>query len=164
MVKQNTKMLTGCATFACGCFWSVQAAFDRVRGVVKTTVGYTGGHLKNPSYEDVCTGSTGHAEAVEAEFDPKRVSYGELLDIFWSIHDPTQVNGQGPDTGPQYRSAIFTHSAEQKNEAIKAKEALGKSGKYAKPLATEIAQAAEFYPAEGYHQKYLGKRRQFLCH
>ncbi|HIJ18802.1 TPA: peptide-methionine (S)-S-oxide reductase MsrA [Candidatus Woesearchaeota archaeon] len=152
------------ATFACGCFWGVQAAFDRVKGVVKTTVGYTGGHLGKPTYEDVCTGRTGHAEAIEVEFDPKRTTYEKLLGTFFSSHDPTQVNRQGPDAGSQYRSAIFYHDGAQKKAASKAKDALEKQKKYSKPIATEVVKASAFYPAEEHHQKYLEKRGQLVCH
>ncbi len=152
------------ATFACGCFWGVQAAFDRVKGVVKTTVGYTGGHLDKPAYEDVCTDRTGHAEAIEIEYDPKKVSYEKLLDTFWTLHDPTQVNRQGPDVGSQYRSAIFYNNEAQRKATVKAKDSLEKSGKYSKPIATEIIKATAFYPAEAYHQKYLEKRGAFVCH
>ncbi len=152
------------ATFACGCFWGVQSEFDEVKGVLKTTVGYTGGHLRKPAYEDVCTDRTGHAEAIEIEFDPKVVSYETLLDIFFKNHDPTQVNRQGPDAGSQYRSAIFYHDDFQKRAANRAKSSLEKSGKFPRPIATEIVQAGAFYPAEEYHQKYLRKRGQFVCH
>lgn len=152
------------ATFACGCFWGVQAALDRVKGVVKTTVGYTGGHLDKPTYEDVCTGRTGHAEAIEVEFDPKGTTYEKLLETFFSSHDPTQVNRQGPDAGSQYRSAIFYHDEAQKKAALKAKDALEKPKKYSKPIATEVVKASAFYPAEEHHQKYLEKRGQFVCH
>ncbi len=152
------------ATFACGCFWGVQAEFDSVKGVLKTTVGYTGGRPNNPAYEDVCTDRTGHAEAVEVEFDPKNVSYPKLVEKFFSIHDPTQANRQGPDVGSQYRSAIFYHDDEQKKEAIKVKDTVSKSGKFNKPIATEIIKAKAFHPAEDYHQKYLEKRGMNVCH
>lgn len=143
------------ATFAAGCFWGVQAAFDQTKGVLRTEVGYTGGTTKNPTYEDVCSDETGHAEAVLVEFDPKKVSYQELLEIFWKIHDPTQFNRQGPDVGTQYRSAIFYHSKKQKAAALASKEKAQK--KFKRPIATKIENAKEFYPAEEYHQKYYKK-------
>ena len=149
------------ATFAAGCFWGVQAAFDKIKGVVKTTVGYTGGHFNNPSYEDVCSDKTGHAEAILVEYNPKIVSYDKLLEIFWKIHDPTQVNRQGPDVGEQYRSAIFYYDDKQK---LTAKKSLEKESKrYNKKIATEITKASKFYPAEGYHQKYY-LRHPVVCH
>lgn len=141
------------AAFAAGCFWGIQKAFDETKGVVNTTVGYMGGWKKNPSYVLVCTGMTGHAETVFVEFDPKKVSYEKLLELFWKIHDPTQMNRQGPDIGTQYRSAIFYYSKEQKDQAFKSKEKeqkkLGKN-----KIATEIVPASEFFKAEEYHQKY----------
>jgi len=152
------------ATFAAGCFWGVESAFQQVAGVKSTTVGYTGGTLKNPSYEDVCTGRTGHAEAVEIEYDPAVVSYEKLLSVFWKIHDPTTLNRQGPDIGTQYRSAIFYHNSEQKEGAITSKESLEQSGFYKRPLVTEIVPASKFYRAEEYHQRYLEKRGQTSCH
>ncbi len=155
------------ATFAAGCFWHVEEGFTHLKGVIKTTAGYTGGNMKSPSYEDVCSGKTGHAEAVQVEFDPRQVSYEELLKVFWSIHDPAQLNRQGPDIGEQYRSAIFYYDDKQKNAAIKSKEALQKSEEYKhKRVATEIAKAPEFYPAEEYHQKYFEKhkiKKMFMC-
>ena len=152
------------ATFAAGCFWGVEYKFAQIKGVVNTTVGYTGGHLKNPSYEDVCSGATGHAEAVKVKFDPNQVSYEKLLEEFWELHDPTQLHRQGPDVGTQYRSAIFYQNEEQKKAAIKSKEKLEKSGKYKKPIVTEIVPASQFYPAEEYHQKYWLKNKNFVCH
>jgi peptide-methionine (S)-S-oxide reductase len=152
------------ATFAAGCFWGVEAAFRQVKGVKSTTVGYTGGHTKNPTYEQVCTDRTGHAEAVEIEFDPAEVSYDELLNVFWTSHDPTQLNRQGPDYGSQYRSAIFFHSSEQQSAAEASKQKLAASGKLARPIVTQIVPAAEFYRAEEYHQQYLEKRGQASCH
>ena len=146
------------ATFAAGCFWGVEEIFRSTTGVVSTRAGYAGGRTVNPSYEDVCTDKTGHAEAVEIEFDPSKVSYEKLLDIFWNMHDPTQVNKQGPDTGTQYRSVIFFHDQEQKKGALASKEKLEKSRKFNKPIATQIVAAGEFYPAEEYHQKYFQKR------
>ncbi len=140
------------ATFAAGCFWGVQATFDEIKGVVSTRVGYTGGKTKNPNYKDVCTGSTGHAEAIEIVFDPKHVTFEKLLDLFWKIHDPTQVNRQGPDEGTQYRSVVFYHNEEQKNLAEKSKQKLENTIK--KKVATEVTKASVFYKAEAYHQKY----------
>jgi peptide-methionine (S)-S-oxide reductase len=146
------------ATFAAGCFWGVEAAFRQVQGVLETSVGYTGGHYDNPSYKDVCTGKTGHAEAVRVRFDPERVSYDELLDVFWNEHNPTTKNRQGWDVGTQYRSAIFYHDDEQKTLATESRDRLEASGKYRKPIVTEITQVSEFYPAEDYHQCYLERR------
>lgn len=151
------------ATFAAGCFWGVEGAFRRVSGVVEATVGYTGGSTANPDYRAVCSGRTGHAEAVLLRFDPGRVSYSQLLDFFWKIHDPTTLNRQGPDVGSQYRSAIFTHSAEQ---AVTAKTSLAElqaSGQLRRPVVTEIMPATEFYPAEEYHQRYLEKHGRVDC-
>jgi peptide-methionine (S)-S-oxide reductase len=152
------------ATFGAGCFWGVEAAFRQVKGVKSTAVGYTGGHTKNPTYEEVCTDRTGHAEAVEVEFEPAEVSYDHLLDVFWENHDPTQRNRQGPDFGSQYRTAIFYHTPEQQAAASASKERLDKSGKFKRPIATEITAAGEFYRAEDYHQQYLEKRNQASCH
>lgn len=145
------------ATFGAGCFWCVEHVFRKVKGVTSTTVGYMGGTLKNPTYEDVCTDETGHAEVVQLEYDPTMVSYGEILDVFWNCHDPTTLNRQGPDIGTQYRSAIFYHNPEQEEEAKKAKEKLQNSGKYKKSISTEIVPASEFYRAEEYHQQYYQK-------
>ena len=152
------------ATFGAGCFWGIEAAFRRVLGVIDTAVGYSGGHTKNPTYEDVCTDETGHAEVLQVTFDPAKVSYEQLLDVFWQIHDPTQVNRQGPDFGAQYRTAIFFHSPEQEAAAKKSKAALEASGKFRRPIATEITPAAPFYRAEEYHQRYLEKRGAASCH
>lgn len=152
------------ATFAAGCFWGVEAAFRAVPGVVDTQVGYTGGHTKNPTYRDVCTHQTGHAEAVEVTFDPTRVGYDQLLKVFWSIHDPTQVDRQGPDVGSQYRSAIFYHDAEQKTAAEASRDALASSGAVLGPIATEIVPSGEFYRAEEYHQRYQEKHGGVSCH
>ena len=152
------KEKTQVATFAAGCFWGVESAFRTVPGVLKTTVGYTGGHTKNPTYDEVCSHTTGHAEAVQVEFDPSKVSYEKLLENFWAIHDPTTVNRQGPDVGSNYRSAIFYNSPEQEKEARALKEKLEKSGKFKHPIVTEIAPAEEFYKAEDYHQQYFEKR------
>lgn len=151
------------ATFAAGCFWGVEAAFRQVQGVLETAVGYSGGHYDNPSYKDVCTGKTGHAEVVRVKFDPERVSYDELLDVFWSEHNPTTKNRQGWDVGTQYRSAIFYHDDEQKAMATESRDRLEASGKYRKPIVTEITQVSEFYPAEDYHQRYLEKRGLASC-
>lgn len=156
--------MTEIATFGAGCFWGIEAAFRRVPGVVDAAVGYSGGHMANPTYKDVCTDETGHAEVVQVTFDPAKVSFAQLLDVFWQIHDPTQVNRQGPDSGTQYRTAIFFHSAEQEAAAKKSKAALEASGKLRRPVATEIAPAGTFYRAEEYHQKYLEKRGAASCH
>lgn len=146
------------ATFAAGCFWGVEAAFRRLDGVRSTCVGYTGGHTADPTYKDVCSGRTGHAEAVQVIFDPARIGYDQLLDVFWAVHDPTQLNRQGPDIGTQYRSAIFTHSPEQERAARASLEALARASFAGREIVTEIAPAGPFYPAEDYHQQYLEKR------
>lgn len=157
-------MLTERAMFAAGCFWHVEAAFRRVNGVVSTRVGYTGGDFVNPSYEDVCTGRTAHAESVEVEFDPEMVSYSSLLDVFWDIHDPTTRDRQGPDAGSQYRSAIFYQNPEQKEAAVASMERLKGSGRFEKrEIVTQIVPALEFYPAEEYHQRYLEKKGRASC-
>ncbi|MGA8870173.1 MAG: peptide-methionine (S)-S-oxide reductase MsrA [Candidatus Acidiferrales bacterium] len=152
------------ATFAAGCFWGVEDAFRQVKGVTSTTVGYIGGTTKNPTYKEVCTDRTGHAEAVEVEFDPNQVSYRELLALFFQSHDPTTLNRQGPDFGSQYRSAIFFHDAEQEKEAREAKAALEKAGIFKRPIVTQIAAAPEFYRAEDYHQQYFEKQGIRSCH
>jgi peptide-methionine (S)-S-oxide reductase len=152
------------AIFAAGCFWGVEATFRQLPGVVSTRVGYTGGALSNPTYKDVCTDRTGHAEAVEVEYDPSKLSYEKLLDVFWQNHDPTQLNRQGPDWGTQYRSAIFFTSPEQEAAAKASKERLEKSGRYNKPIVTQIVPASTFYEAEDYHQQYLEKRGLASCH
>ena len=152
------------AIFAAGCFWGVEAAFRQVPGVVSTRVGYIGGHTANPTYKEVCGDGTGHAEAVEVEYDPARVSYDQLLDIFWENHDPTQLNRQGPDWGTQYRSAIFFTSPEQEQAAKASKQKREKSGAYRKPIVTQIVPEATFYAAEDYHQQYLEKRGLASCH
>ena len=151
------------ATFAAGCFWGIEAAFRQTEGVLDTTVGYSGGDYENPSYKDVCTGKTGHAEVVRVVYDPERVSYEELLDVFWSEHNPTTKNRQGWDIGTQYRSAIFFHDDEQKAIATASRDKLEASGKYRKPIVTEITQTSKFYPAEEYHQRYLEKRGLATC-
>jgi peptide-methionine (S)-S-oxide reductase len=149
------------ATFAAGCFWQVEADFRKVEGVTRTTAGYTGGAVQQPTYEDVCTDRTGHAEAVEVEFDPGKVSYEQLLDVFWSSHDPTQLNRQGPDVGTQYRSAIFVHDDEQVAKATASKERAQQ--RHDRPVVTEIVPAATFWTAEDYHQRYLEKRGLASC-
>ncbi len=152
------------ATFAAGCFWGVEATFRQIPGVISTRVGYTGGNLQNPSYEDVCTDRTGHAEAVEVEYDPAKVSYEQLLNVFWENHDPTTMNRQGPDWGSQYRSAVFFHTPEQQAVAQASKEALDRSGKFHSKIVTQIVPATNFFQAEDYHQQYLEKRGMASCH
>ena len=152
------------ATFGAGCFWGVEAEFRQVKGVIDTAVGYMGGTLKNPSYQDVCTDRTGHAEVVQVQYDPEQVSFEDLLRVFWENHDPTTRNRQGPDVGSQYRSVIFYHSPEQEASALKSKEELDRSGHYKRPMVTEIVPAPEFWPAEEYHQRYLEKRGLAHCH
>ena len=149
--------MTEKATFGAGCFWGVEAEFRKVEGVVDATVGYSGGALENPTYKDVCSGTTGHAEVVEVEYDPSKVSYEELLEVFWENHDPTTPNRQGPDVGAQYRSAIFFHTPEQEAAARASKER--GQARFKNPIVTEIAPAAEFYRAEEYHQRYFEKNR-----
>jgi peptide-methionine (S)-S-oxide reductase len=151
------------AIFGAGCFWGVEAAFRQVKGVLSTEVGYSGGDFPNPTYKDVCSHGTGHAEVVEVEYDPERVSYEELLNVFWENHDPTTLNRQGPDVGTQYRSVIFYHSPEQQAAATASKENLERSGRYRRPIVTEIKPAPEFYRAEDYHQQYLEKRGLSHC-
>jgi peptide-methionine (S)-S-oxide reductase len=152
------------ATFAAGCFWGVEATFRQMPGVIATRVGYIGGNTENPSYKEVCTDRTGHAEAVEVEFDPATVRYEDLLKVFWENHDPTQLNRQGPDWGTQYRSAIFFHTPEQQTAALASKESLEKARRYSKPIVTQIVPAVTFFPAEDYHQQYLEKRGMASCH
>jgi peptide-methionine (S)-S-oxide reductase len=152
------------ATFGAGCFWGVEDAFRKIDGVVATQVGYTGGKTDSPTYKDVCTDRTGHAEAVEVTYDPSKVSYEDLLKVFWSVHDPTQMNRQGPDTGSQYRSVIFYHNAEQEKLAKASKQALQASGKHGRQIVTEIVPAGKFHRAEEYHQQYLEKRGMGTCH
>jgi len=152
------------ATFGAGCFWGVEARFQQEPGVVETAVGYEGGTVANPSYQDVCTDRTGHAEVVELTFDPQKVTYNHLLDLFFELHDPTQVNRQGPDWGTQYRTAIFYHSPEQEKAAHEAIARLEASHRYTKPIATQVVPASSFWRAEEYHQKYLEKRGAVSCH
>ena len=152
------------ATFGAGCFWGVEAAFRQIPGVTHTAVGYMGGTTSHPTYQDVCTGQTGHAEVVQVEYDPARVSYDDLLNVFWANHDPTQLNRQGPDHGAQYRTAIFTHTPAQQAAAEASKAQLGQSGRFKKPIVTEITPAPEFWRAEEYHQQYLEKRGLATCH
>lgn len=151
------------ATFGAGCFWGVEATFRSTEGVVSTQVGYMGGTLDNPTYEDVCTDTTGHAEVVEVTFDPGKVTYDQLLEIFWSNHDPTTKDRQGPDVGRQYRSAIFFHTPEQQETARRSREALDASGRFSAPIVTEITPAGRFWRAEDYHQQYLEKRGLATC-
>ena len=161
---QNTDGTTiATATFGAGCFWGVEETFRAVPGVVNTAVGYMGGTLKDPTYKDVCTDRTGHAEVVEVKYDPTQVSYDTLLDVFWNNHDPTTLNRQGPDSGTQYRSAIFFYTPEQEAAAQASKERLAASGKFRRPIVTEIAPAGPFYRAEEYHQRYLEKRGLSHC-
>ncbi len=152
------------ATFGAGCFWGVEAAFRQIPGVISTAVGYEGGETQNPTYRDVCTDETGHAEVVEVTFDPAKVSYDVMLKTFWENHDPTQFNRQGPDYGRQYRSAIFYHSPEQEAAARASMEALDKSGIFKRKIVTEITPASTFWKAEDYHQQYLEKRGMASCH
>jgi len=148
------------ATFGAGCFWGIEARFRKVKGVIDAVVGYSGGKTKNPTYKDVCTDKTGHAEVVQVTYDPSIVSYEEILEVFWNIHNPTTLNRQGWDIGTQYRSVVFYHSEEQKQKALKLKEKLDKSGRYKKPIVTEITPASEFYKAEEYHQRYYEKNKK----
>ena len=152
------------ATFAAGCFWGVEAKFRQLPGVIQTRVGYTGGEVADPDYKMVCRGDTGHAEAIEIEFDPDRLSYDELLQFFWQIHNPTTLNRQGPDVGSQYRSAVFYHDATQQQQAKAMKTQLNQKGIFSQPIVTEITAASTFYPAEEYHQCYLEKRGQGSGH
>ena len=152
------------ATFGAGCFWGLEETFRTLKGVVKTEVGYSGGHLENPTYKDVCTDKTGHAEVLQITFDPAQIKYDELLNIFWGCHNPMTKNRQGPDIGSQYRSVIFYHSEEQKKLAQEFKKRLESSGRYPAPIVTLIEPAKEFYLAEDYHQQYLHKRGLGSCH
>jgi peptide-methionine (S)-S-oxide reductase len=151
------------ATFGAGCFWGVEAAFRRLAGVGNTTVGYSGGTMPNPTYEDVCTHQTGHAEVVQVEYDPDRISYDDLLEAFWNSHDPTTRNRQGADFGSQYRSVIFYHDEEQKAIALVSKQHAEASGRYSRPIVTEIVPAVPFYRAEDYHQNYYEKHGEGCC-
>jgi peptide-methionine (S)-S-oxide reductase len=149
------------ATFGAGCFWGVEAAFRQLEGVTKTEVGYEGGNLENPTYEDVCSHTTGHAEVVQVTYDPERISYEQLLDVFWAKHDPTQLNRQGWDIGDQYRSVIFVHDPEQQETALRSKAA--EQARHSKPVVTQVEPAQSFYVAEDYHQQYLEKRGRSTC-
>lgn len=151
------------AVFAAGCFWGVQAAFDQIPGVQSSVVGYTGGHVAAPDYEMVCRDDTGHAEAVRITYDDTVISYSQLLDIFFSLHDPTTLNRQGPDVGSQYRSAVFYTTPEQRNTALSKIAELNRTGTYKNPIVTEVSPAATFYPAEEYHQNYLAKHGRSAC-
>jgi peptide-methionine (S)-S-oxide reductase len=162
--ERSSPLTTKIATFAAGCFWGVEHEFRKLPGVVATAVGYTGGHTQNPTYKEVCTDTTGHAEAVQVEFDPKITSYSELLDLFWHLHDPTTVNRQGPDEGSQYRSAIFYYDPEQKKEAEATRDQLQESGELSSRIVTEILPAEEFTNAEDYHQQYVEKGGAAACH
>ena len=152
------------ATFGAGCFWGVEAAFRQLHGVIDTAVGYMGGTLENPTYQDVCTDRTGHAEVVQVTFDPAKLTYAKLLDAFWQAHDPTQFNRQGPDYGRQYRTTIFYHSPEQERAAQESKKQLEASGRFGRKIVTEIVPAQTFWRAEEYHQRYLEKRGLAQCH
>lgn len=165
MEKKNAGKKIETATFGAGCFWGVEEEFRELPGVVETQVGYEGGSTANPTYQDVCTDGTGHAEVVQVEFDPAKISFNELLNKFWLLHDPTQVDRQGPDCGTQYRSVVFYHSKEQKELAEKSKKLLEKSAEYSgRKIATQIVPAKTFYRAEEYHQQYLAKRGLQVCH
>jgi peptide-methionine (S)-S-oxide reductase len=152
------------ATFGAGCFWGVEARFQRMPGVLETAAGYEGGKLDNPSYKDVCTDRTGHAEVVEVKYDPEKVNYQQLLDLFFELHNPTELNRQGPDWGSQYRSVIFFHSPEQEAAAKATIERLTRDKRFSKPIATQVAPAGRFWRAEEHHQKYLEKRGMLSCH
>jgi peptide-methionine (S)-S-oxide reductase len=152
------------ATFAAGCFWGIEATFRRLPGVLNTAVGYMGGHTPTPTYQDVCTDTTGHAEVVQVEFDPQQISYRALLEAFWECHDPTQINRQGPDIGTQYRSAIFLHNDAQREQAQASKQTLELQRRFPRPIATALVAADTFFRAEEYHQRYLEKRGMAHCH
>jgi peptide-methionine (S)-S-oxide reductase len=151
------------ATFGAGCFWGIEAEFRQMPGVIDTAVGYSGGHRTDPTYEDVCDGRTGHAEVVQVTYDPAKVAYEQLLEVFWTSHDPTQLNRQGPDIGDQYRSVIFYHDDDQKTEADESKRLFEKMGRFRRPIVTQIVPAMPFYRAEEYHQQYLRKRGAESC-
>jgi peptide-methionine (S)-S-oxide reductase len=157
-------LVTELATFGAGCFWGVEVTFRNTPGVKDAIVGYLGGTLPNPTYKDVCTGRTGHAEVVQVTYDPAEISYDKLLDVFWENHDPTTMNRQGPDVGTQYRSAVFYHTPEQQRVAEESKASLEESKRFRRPIVTEITAASTFYPAEDYHQRYLEKRGLASCH
>ena len=152
------------ATFGAGCFWGIELTFRNIEGVIDAAAGYLGGKTENPTYEEICTSGTGHAEVVEVKFDPGKVSYDKLLDVFWDCHDPTTLNRQGPDVGTQYRSAIFFHTPEQETAAKASKAKQSASGRFASEIVTEITPTSTFYRAEEYHQRYLEKRGQTSCH
>ncbi len=162
-MTEKTKNNLQTATFGAGCFWGVEEAFRELNGVKSTNVGYSGGIFKNPTYENVCSGKTGHAEVVQVKYDPNEVSYEQLLNVFWNSHDPTTLNRQGPDIGEQYRSVIFFHNKEQEKLAKQSKEKLEKSGKFKNKIVTQIIPASAFYKAEEYHQQYLSKRGVKVC-
>ena len=164
MEKNETLETEKLATFGAGCFWGVEAAYRQIPGVLSTRVGYLGGTLENPTYRDVCSGRTGHAEVVEVKYDPSRLTYDDLLTVFWENHDPTTLNRQGPDVGEQYRSAIFYHDDEQRAAAEASKDERDRSGRHRRPIVTEITAASTFYEAEDYHQQYLEKRGLASCH
>ncbi len=151
------------ATFGAGCFWGVEEAFRNLEGVIATAAGYAGGTTENPTYKEVCSGRSGHAEVVRVEFDPVRVSYEQLLELFWTIHDPTQLNRQGPDVGSQYRTVIFHHGDRQRDAATASSEAVGKSGRFARPVVTQIEPASTFWRAEDYHQQYIARGGPGAC-
>lgn len=162
-MNENNQMQYEKAMFGAGCFWGVEHKFRGVEGVVETAVGYSGGNVENPTYQQVCSDTTGHAEVVLVNYDPKKVSYKRLVELFFDLHNPTQLNRQGPDVGRQYRSAVFYHNEDQKRVAEQAKAALAESGKYSKPIVTEISPAKPFWRAEEYHQRYLEKRGVESC-
>jgi len=151
------------ATFGAGCFWGVEEAFRNLEGVIATAAGYAGGTTEDPTYKEVCSGRSGHAEVVRVEFDPVRVSFEQLLELFWTIHDPTQLNRQGPDVGSQYRTVIFHHGDRQRDAATASREAVGKSGRFARPVVTQIEPASTFWRAEDYHQQYIARGGPGAC-
>ena len=164
MKEEKTGSNIQTATFGAGCFWGVEETFRKIKGVVDTKVGYMGGKMQKPTYEDVCTDGSGHAEVVQVKYDPSKVKFEELLDVFWNNHNPTTTDRQGPDEGSQYRSVIFYYTEEQKKTAMKSKENLEKSKKFQNPVVTKIVKASEFWMAEDYHQRYLQKRGVNSCH